>query len=665
MLYGSLTKIYERIESLTSRTEMTDLLIELLSDVEEKDMEASIRLTQGKIFPGYSGLEMGIGEKMVLKAMSHITSISTIEAETLYKNIGDIGKTVEMISSKRKQAVLFNEPLTVSRVYNNMLRIARSEGRSSQDMKYRIIAEMMHDASPMESKYIARTLCQKMRIGISDMTLIDALSYVFLDGPNEFPELTMSDNFPETLKNSLREIKSRRLSIFNNSIELLYKEYKHGKDKQNAKKALEYLKKMKNNAQLLRSSILRAYNIHPDLSHIAYLMKVNSSSILDSISVECGVPIMSMLGERLHSLEEIIEKLGGSCALEYKYDGLRLQAHCKFQDGVIKTQLFSRQLDNVTDQFPEINDALTKESRYECIIDGECVPVDPDTGELLPFQVISQRRGRKFEINRVIEEIPVRFVIFDCMLFNGNDMTPSPYQKRRSCIERIFPDIKDSISFTSILSISKMKIVEKKDEAQIFFDESIKDGCEGIMAKSITEDSIYQAGGRGFLWIKYKKEYMKEIVDTIDLVVIGGFKGTGKRGGLIGAYLGAVYDPDKDSFQTLCKIGSGFKDDDLKKMDDLVKPFIMDDWGHKFNIDSRIIPDIFIEPKMVIEVIGAEISYSPVHTCCRNLNRNGSGMALRFPRFTGKYRFDKSPRQSTTTREIQRLYEEQVKSMRT
>ena len=665
MLYEKLALTYDKIESQSRRIEMIDELIETLSDVEADEMEASIRLTQGSIFPGYSGLDLGIAEKMVLKAMNKITSISEREAERLYKNIGDIGSAIEVLSSQKKQTALFHEPLTVLRVYNNMFRIAKMGGRSSQDNKLKVIAEMMHDASPLESRYIARTLCQKMRIGISDMTLIDALAYIFHDGLEEPSGHLFDHDYEEELKEAIISLRSKKISAFNRTLQLLKIESRSGPRPEIAKETMDYIKKQKLMIQNLRSSILRSYNVHPDLAYIAKSMKLHGRTILDSIKVECGVPIMSMLGERLHSIEEIMSRLDGRCALEYKYDGLRLQAHVKNIDGKITVNLFSRQLEDVTDQFPEIIDAISSNAKYDCLLDGECVPVDGVTVEMLPFQVISQRRGRKFELDRMIEEIPIKYVVFDCMYIDGVDITYSTYTERRSAIKRIFSGIKEKITPSEIISLSKMAVVDTIEDARTFFDSSIQYGCEGIMAKSISDNSIYQAGGRGFLWIKYKREYLKDLMDSFDLVIVGGFKGTGKRAGLIGAYLGAVYDPDNDRFETFCKIGSGFKDEDLKHLNEMVKPLILQEWNRNSEVRSQIIPDVFIEPSIVIEVIGAEISFSPVHTCGKDILKNGSGMALRFPRFNGRYRNDKSPKQATTTSEIFRMYEEQIKSMKT
>lgn len=664
MLYEKLARSYDKIEAYSRRMEMIDQLIETLLDVGADEMEASIRLTQGSIFPGYSGLDLGIGEKMVLKAMNQITSISESEAKRLYKGIGDIGRTAEVLSSQKKQAALFHEPLTVLRVYYNMLRIAKMHGRSSQDNKLKVIAEMMHDASPLESRYIARTLCQKMRIGISDMTLIDALAHIFHEGFRDPPSHLFDQNNNEELKEAILSLRSNKISAINRTLQLLKIESRSGQEPGKARKSMDYLMDQKILIQALRSSILRSYNVHPDLAYIAKSMKLHGRSILDSIKIECGVPIMSMLGERLHSIDDIMIKLKDRCALEYKYDGLRLQAHVSNIAGNRTVRLFSRQLENITDQFPEIADGISSNALYDCILDGECVPVDRITGEMLPFQVISQRRGRKFELDRMIDEIPVKYIVFDCMYIDGVDITNSSYTERRSAINRIFAGIKDQITADELISLSKMSIVSSVDDAKTFFESSIKYGCEGIMAKSISDNSTYQAGGRGFLWIKYKREYMKDHMDTFDLVIVGGFKGIGKRAGLIGAYLGAVYDPENDRFETLCKIGSGFKDEDLKNLNELVKPLLLDRWGRNSDVRSQIIPDVFIEPSIVIEVIGAEISFSPVHTCAIDILKNGSGMALRFPRFTGRYRNDKAPEQATTNSEIYRMYEEQIKSMK-
>jgi DNA ligase-1 len=186
-------------------------------------------------------------------------------------------------------------------------------------------------------------------------------------------------------------------------------------------------------------------------------------------------------------------------------------------------------------------------------------------------------------------------------------------------------------------------------------------GCEGVIAKSVDEDSIYKAGARGWQWIKYKRDYRSEMIDTVDLVVVGAFHGRGRRTGRYGALLMAAYDDSRDVFQTICKVGSGFKDDDLETFTNLVNSYRL---GHPSpRLETVLEADVWVDPKIVLEIIGAEITLSPTHTCAKDHIKTGHGLAIRFPRYTGRLRDDKKPEDATTSKEILEMYRRQLKKI--
>jgi DNA ligase-1 len=358
-----------------------------------------------------------------------------------------------------------------------------------------------------------------------------------------------------------------------------------------------------------------------------------------------------MLAERLSDPNEILEKMNGRAAAEYKYDGLRIQAHLTDR----KVTLFSRRLENITDQFPDLH-TLLKQGIVDdgLILEGEAVPVDSSTGELLPFQLVSQRRGRKYELEKTIQAIPVALFAFDLLYHNGVDYTELEYPRRREALSKL-------IRRNERLDLSRQIIVSKPEQLDDFMQQAVADGCEGLMIKSIGPDSIYKAGARGWGWIKYKREYKSEMQDTVDLAVVGAFAGRGRRGGTYGALLLAAYDERDDVFRTACKCGSGFKDADLAKLPEMLEKYKI---NHRHpRVDSKIVADTWLVPGLVLEVIGAEITLSPIHTCGMNSIRPGAGLAIRFPRFTGKYRTEKSPEDATTTKEIVEMYRSQLKKL--
>jgi DNA ligase-1 len=357
-----------------------------------------------------------------------------------------------------------------------------------------------------------------------------------------------------------------------------------------------------------------------------------------------------MLAERLSTPEEILEKLGGKCIAEYKYDGERIQAH-KNGDEVV---LFSRRLENISDQYP---DAIELIKRYvkakNVILEAECVAMILETGEMRPFQELMHRR-RKYGIKEAMEEYPVSLFMFDALYADGEDLTLKPYPLRRKVLEKIVEE-------SDRVKIAKHIITGNPKELERFFLEAIEEGCEGLVCKSVAEDSIYQAGARGWLWIKYKRDYKSEMTDTVDLVVVGAFHGRGKRAGAYGALLLAAYNPDADTFETVTKCGTGFTDADLAKLPNMLKKHVV---PHKHpRVNSIMEAEVWFEPAIVLEILGAEITLSPIHTCAMDAVRKGSGLAIRFPRFTGNYRFDKAAEDATTISEIVEMYQKQLKKI--
>ncbi|MDI6887015.1 MAG: ATP-dependent DNA ligase [Candidatus Thermoplasmatota archaeon] len=581
MLYSEIVGVYERIEATTKRLEMTDYLVELFKSTPSEIIDKVVYLTQGKLYPDYVNIELGVGEKLCLKALAFASGINEKELEKIWKKTGDLGTAAFETIAKRHQTALFFTPLTVTRVYNNFEKIAKATGSGAQELKIKLIAELLHDSEPKEAKYIIRSVLGKLRLGIADMTILDALAIAFAD-----------------------------------------------------KKEREELE--------------RAYNICSDLGTVAKIVAEKGVEDVKKVSIKIGVPVRMMLAERLTSVKEIIEKLGRA-VYEYKYDGLRIQAHI---DGK-KISLFSRHLENITAQFPDLQQSLKVSFKSENgIVEGECVPVNINTNELLPFQEVAHRRGRKYEVKEASADYPVVLFLFDCLYENGKDLTKESYLARRKILEKIITP-SEQIRFAEYL------ITDKIEEIDDFFCKAVEAGCEGLVAKSIKEDSFYRAGARGWQWIKYKRDYKSEMVDTVDLVAVGAFVGKGRRAGTYGALLMGCYNKEKDVLETVCKLASGFDDETLFKLPEMFKDSVIS--KPHARVSSQIKADYWFVPKYVLEVLGAEITSSPVHTCAYNAVRKGSGLAIRFPRFTGKLRKDKAPEDATTSKEIEEMYKKQLK----
>jgi DNA ligase-1 len=560
---------------------MTEHLKVLFQAVPVDVIEKVVYLTQGTLFPDFVGIEIGLAEKLVIRALAFTTGLSMQEVEGIWKRVGDMGTVAEEVLRQKRQRTLFGEPLTVQKVYENLVRIARASGTGSQDEKIKLLADLLHDASPKEARYILRTVVGKMRLGVADMTIVDALAAAFASKEE-------------------------------------------------------------------RDLVERAYNVSSDLGKVARVLAEKGLEGLADIHLQVGIPVRAMLCERLPSLEQVFDKLG-KCVLEYKYDGLRIQAH--IDGGAVK--LFSRRLEDLTEQFPDIVQELRPAFKgKEAIIEGEAVPVDINTGAFLPFQEVSHRRGRKYGIAKAVEETPVHLLLFDCLYLDGRELIEEPYRVRRKALKRCIRE-------TEKVRLAETLITDDQREAERFFDGAIEQGCEGLIAKDL--ESPYEAGARGWQWIKYKRDYMAEMADTVDLVIVGAFAGRGRRAGTYGALLMAAYDPDEDTFETVCKLGSGFDDETLFSLPDMLRRHEVS--GRHPKVDSRLEADRWFEPAVVIEVLGAEITLSPMHTCGLGAVKDGSGLAIRFPRFTGRWREDKGPRDATTVQELISMYKSQLKKV--
>ena len=396
-----------------------------------------------------------------------------------------------------------------------------------------------------------------------------------------------------------------------------------------------------------RPTIERAFNVTCDIGLVAETIANGGMDAVRAIGVTVGSPVKVMLAERLPSISEVVEKMGGRCAMEYKYDGIRVQAHI----GRDSVKLYSRRLEDLTSNFPDIAEALRARCRHgEAIIEGECVAIDPETGYMLPFQNVTHRR-KKHGMDEAVKEIPVRIFMFDMLYADGRDWTSEPYLDRRAALEDGF-EIGDNVQMTT------MRMVGSPEEGEDFFANAIGARCEGIMAKSVAPDSVYRAGSRGFLWIKYKKDYQQALTDSFDLAVVGAFYGMGKRAGRYGALLMAAYDGETGRFETVCKLGTGFDDAFLDAMPALLDGSLSE--SKPSSVDAEMVPDVWFEPAVVLEVVAAEITLSPIHTAAKDVLKEGAGLGIRFPRFTGRVRDDKAPEQCTSVTEIIEMYEMQV-----
>ena len=395
-----------------------------------------------------------------------------------------------------------------------------------------------------------------------------------------------------------------------------------------------------------RKILQHAYNVSSDLGKVAETIAIEGIEEVKKFKIILFNPIRPMLADRIKSEEEAIGKMGNAFAAEYKLDGERVQLHIEGE----KTELFSRSLENISSYYPDIIEKIPKNIQVDNIIaEAEIVAINENTGEFLPFQELMHRR-RKYKIEKAVTQYPITVNFFDILYCNGKSCLELNYEDRRRKLEK-------SVKEDGFAKYIPMSIVTNKNEIEDFMENSINAGSEGLMLKLL--DKPYQAGSRGNHWLKLKREYQNELGDSLDLVVIGGFFGKGRRTGSYGTLLLATYDEDEDAFTSICKVGTGFTDEDLDQLYQMLNPKVTIKKNPR--IISEMDADVWFEPELVIEVVASEITLSPIHKAAMDKIRKEAGLALRFPKFTGKIRVEKAVEDASTNEEIIALYKGQKK----
>ncbi len=389
-----------------------------------------------------------------------------------------------------------------------------------------------------------------------------------------------------------------------------------------------------------KKTLEQGFNVLADIGEVAYrAVKDGAESLADARPV-LGVPVRMMLAERVAELADVPEHIPGAVLVEYKYDGERLQAHISATGDIV---IFSRRHENITHQFPDVVAALKSGfGGKSAIVEGEVVAIDKKTGAMLPFQVLMQRR-RKNDIEKYVLSVPVRYILFDLLHLDGQSLLAKPLDERKQLLQKSFRS-GGAIAYADALRTEELAEIES------FFTDATRRGAEGVMIKDA--GSHYEAGKRGWRWIKFKKDYADSLVDTFDLVVIGGLYGAGRRAGSYGSLLVAVYDPSDGRYYSCTKVGAGFTDADLAALTKKLNQLRLKE-KHRL-VETGMKPDMWFSPELVMEVSAAELTVSPIHSAARAKLKRG-GLALRFPRFL-RWRDDKNPTQATTVEEIYNLY---------
>jgi DNA ligase-1 len=580
MDFSIVAEIFEKMENTTKRIELTNILVELLKKTPKKIIPNAVYLLQGIIRPNFEGVELGIAEKLAIRAISKSSGLSIKKIEDDYRKVGDLGLTASNILKLKTQTTFTAEKITLERVYETLFKIAKLEGKGSQDLKMKHISSLLNDATPLEAKFVLKILLGTLRLGVAENTVMDALAIAFT---------------------GKKENKER---------------------------------------------IENAYNVSSDLGKVSQMVATNGIDGIKKFKISLFSPIRPMLADRVKSEKEAIKKMPELFSAEYKLDGERVQIHKQAN----KIILFSRRLENITQYYPDIVENIGKSLNvHEGVFEAEIVPINENTGEFLPFQELMHRR-RKYKLEQAVSQYPITVNFFDVLYFDNKDCLNLEYSERRKILEKLVNE--DNFS-----KLVPMLLVKNENEVGDFLENSINAGCEGLMLK--TPSAPYRAGSRGSNWLKLKREYRNELGDSLDLIVIGAYFGRGRRTGLYGTLLLGTYNPEKDNFPSICKVGTGFTDESLDQLYQILSNNVT--LKKNSRIISKMEADVWLEPELVLEIVASEITLSPIHKTGLDLIRKNSGFALRFPKFTGKIRYEKAVEDASTVEEVLTLYKRQSK----
>jgi DNA ligase-1 len=555
MLYSGLVEVYEQLEATSKRLEKTSILAVFLKKLKHEGNKEIVYLVQGRIFPDYDQREIGVSTQLIIKALAKSVGMPEHNIVNEWKLIGDLGKVAEKLVEKKKQHTLYSKKLTAEKVLDNLRKLTEFIGKGTVEKKMGLIAELLTSASPLEAKYIVRTILNDLRIGVGTGVLRDAI------------------------------------------VEACY------------------------NDKEMTEKVQAAYDMTTDFA-LVFELACKGKKDIEEVEIYPGRPLKVMLFLKVKDIKEGFEAVGKPAAIEYKYDGFRMMIH-KTKKGEIK--IFTRRLDEVTSQFPEVKGYVEKYVKGDTyILDSEAVGYDPKTFKYRPFQDISQRIKRKYNIEKLQKELPVEVDVFDILYYNGKNLLKTPFIERRKIIEHAVTEKRGKIKLAEEI------ITDNETKAQEFYKEALKIGEEGVMIKKL--EAPYKPGARVGSGVKLKPEE-----NEFDLVIVKAEYGTGKRAGWLTSYTVACRQGSK--LLEIGKFSTGLKEKEEEgssfiELTKLLKPLIIEEHGR----------EVSVKPKIVVTVRYQNIQESPTY---------GSGYAMRFPRFV-MLRPDRSVDDIATLAEVER-----------
>lgn len=594
MKFAELAQVFAQIEKTPSRNAMMVTLAELIRKATGEEVTYLVYLLMGTLRAKFDRLEFAMADKMVVRAIAKAggEKVETVMAE--YKKIGDLGEVVEKLNNELriKPACAGRNygEITIAETYEELEKIAKDNGVGSQERKVERLASLISQMEAISAKYVVRIVLGKLRLGFSDKTILDALSYMEAGDKTSREELDL------------------------------------------------------------------AYQVAPDVAELAKLVKtVGVVKAKEVAKIKLGRPMMPALAQRLRTADEMIAKMG-KVIVEPKYDGSRVQIHFKksgfenlqqpltvqvsiFDDSQIQqVRTFTRNLDENTEMFPELMSIAKQIKADEVILDSEGVGYDPKTGQMVPFQMTITRK-RKHGVEEATASVPLRFFVFDILYKDGESLINRPLSERRKILA-------ETIVEGEVLQVDGAIETDKPEELRKYHAQQLAEGLEGALVKKI--EGKYLPGRQDWNWVKFKEEEGQagKLSDTVDAVVMGYYRGKGKRNKFgMGAFLVGIRDEETLKTKTLAKIGTGLTDEQFTQLYEKLQNYESRIMNHGYIVDSNLNPDVWVEPGVVVEIAADEVTKSPIHS---------SGYALRFPRLV-RFRDDKKVEEITSLTELKEI----------
>ncbi len=583
MKFQIVAEVFESLEKISGRLEITQTLAELFKKADPDEAAMIAYLSLGDVQPVYLSTQFNFAEKSMRNVVANLIDKTPETVKKHAHKYGDLGEVL----AQNYEGGEFSRAQSLTQVHDWLIDFLKITGTGSQEKKEQELYDFFLKLDPLSCKYVARVILGKLRLGFSDMTLLDAFSWMEVGDKS------------------------------------------------------------------LRKDLEDAYNISVDIGLIVKVLKEKDLMGIQKISITTGIPIRPAAAERAPDAQAIFRKLG-NCVAQQKLDGFRVQVHVDKTKKNPEVHFYSRNLQDMSDMFPELRKAVLDLPVKTFVAEGEAIAYDIETHSFLPFQETVKRK-RKHNIAEVAQDFPLKLYFFDLLYLDDKPFLDKTHEDRRKKLGKLLEDKK-------VIEHGTMYLVDEKEihnshDLEEYFMQSIEVGLEGLVVKRA--DAIYQPGKRNFNWIKLKRQESGSLDDTIDCVILGYYFGHGKRAKFgIGALLVGVYNKDKDCFQTVAKIGTGLTDEQWKQQKKMCDEIQIDHQPKNVECVKELYPDVWVMPKIVCMIRADEITSSPAHTAGKEKDR--PGLALRFPRIMG-YRDDKSPSETTSEKELERLFNMQFK----